>query len=159
MGQTEVVIPFYEAFARHDAEGMAACYHPEATFEDPAFGRLDRAAACAMWAMLLDRATDLGVTHRILDEAGDTIRVAWVARYTFSRTGRPVRNCITATLQVEGGLIRTHQDRFSFWAWSRQAFGPSGLLLGWTPWFRAKVRAEALRALARYRAQAPASSR
>ena len=33
------------------------------------------------------------------------------------------------------------------------AFGPTGLLLGWTPWFRDKVQAEALRALAAYRAK------
>ena len=35
---------FYQAFARRDAAGMAACYHPQATFVDPAFGPLDRPA-------------------------------------------------------------------------------------------------------------------
>ena len=44
MSPAAVVNRFYEAFARGDAAGMAACYHPEATFEDPAFGPLDRAA-------------------------------------------------------------------------------------------------------------------
>lgn len=63
---------FYEAFARRDAAGMAACYHRLATFEDP-------------------------------------------------------------------------------------AFGPFGILLGWTPWFQAKVKAEVLRGLAAYRAKASAS--
>jgi hypothetical protein len=77
----------------------------------------------------------------------------WEARYTFTRTGRSVLNRIEATFTLEDGLIRNHRDRFSFWAWARQAFGPAGLLLGWTPWFQAKVRAEALRALAAYRAK------
>jgi ketosteroid isomerase-like protein len=153
MAPSTVVTRFYEAFARGDAAGMAACYHRSATFADPAFGPLDRAAVCAMWAMLLDRSTDLAITHRITSETEPTATVHWEARYTFTRTGRPVLNRIEATFTLEDGLIRTHRDRFSFWAWARQAFGPAGLLLGWTPWFQAKVRAEALRALAAYRAK------
>jgi ketosteroid isomerase-like protein len=148
-----VVERFYEAFARRDAEGMAACYHPQATFEDPAFGPLDRAATCAMWAMLMGRSTDLTVTHQVQGETGSGVTAHWEARYTFTRTGRPVLNRVTATFTLENGLIRTHLDQFSFWAWARQAFGPVGLLLGWTPWFHAKVQAEALRALAVYRAK------
>jgi len=153
MSPAAVVNRFYEAFARGDAAGMAACYHPEATFEDPAFGPLDRDAACAMWAMLLGRSADLAVTHQVLSEAGPLVTARWEARYTFTRTKRAVLNRILATITVENGLIRTHRDRFSFWGWARQAFGLTGLLLGWTPWFQAKVQAEALRALAAYQAK------
>lgn len=156
MPQAVVVHRFYEAFAQKDAAAMAACYHPGATFEDPAFGPLDREAACAMWAMLLGRSADLTVTHQILGEAGSRVLARWEARYTFTRTRRPVLNRIEATFTLEDGLIRTHRDDFSFWAWARQAFGPVGLLLGWTPWFQAKVRGEALRALATYRAKTSA---
>lgn len=153
MSPTSVVERFYEAFARRDAAAMAACYHPLATFEDPAFGPLDREGACAMWAMLLSRSADLCVTHQVLNEAGDTVHARWEARYTFTRTGRPVINRIEATFTLEDGLIRTHQDRFGFWTWARQAFGLTGLLLGWTPWFQAKVRREAQRALKAHRAK------
>lgn len=154
MAPAGVVTRFYEAFARRDAAAMAACYHRSATFEDPAFGALDREAACAMWAMLLGRSTDLAVTHHISSESGPSVMARWEARYTFTRTGRPVLNRIEAAFTLEDGLIRTHRDRFSFWAWARQAFGVPGLLLGWTPWFRARVRAEALRGLAAWRAKA-----
>lgn len=154
MSQPPVVDRFYEAFARRDAAAMAACYHPDATFEDPAFGPLDRESACAMWAMLLGRSADLVVTHQVLRDSGSEVGAHWEARYTFTRTGRPVLNRIEATFTVEDGLIRTHRDHFGFWAWARQAFGPAGLLLGWTPWFQAKVRAEALRTLAAYRVRA-----
>ncbi|GLH73236.1 hypothetical protein GETHLI_17380 [Geothrix limicola] len=153
MSPAEVANRFYEAFARHDAEAMAACYHPQATFEDPAFGPLPRAQACAMWAMLLSRSADLRITHQVSSEMGATVIVRWEARYTFSRTGRAVLNRIEATLGFEDGLIRTHQDRFDFWAWARQAFGLPGVLLGWTPWFQAKVRAQALHALEAYLAK------
>ena len=151
MPQAAVVARFYEAFTRRDAVAMAACYHPEATFEDPAFGPLNRADVCAMWAMLLGRSADLAVTHRITAATEQTVTAHWEARYTFTRTGRPVLNRIEATFTLEDGLIRTHRDQFSFWAWARQAFGPAGFLLGWTPWFHAKVQTEALRALSAYR--------
>lgn len=155
MPTAEVLTRFYEAFARRDAAAMAACYHPEATFEDPAFGRLDRRAACAMWAMLLGRATDLTLLHVLgpVDDQNGTVH--WEARYTFARTGRPVVNRITATFTFEDGLIRTHRDAFDAWAWSRQALGPAGLWLGWTPWFQGRIRAEARRALAAHQARVP----
>ena len=70
-------------------------------------------------------------------------RAHWEPRYRFSATGRPVHNVIDAEFEFRDGLIVVHRDRFSFWRWSRQALGASGLLLGWTPWLRAKVRARA----------------
>jgi len=154
MASAGVIASFYEAFARGDAAGMAACYHPAATFEDPAFGPLDHAAACAMWAMLLARSSDLVVTHQVLAESATEATARWEARYTFTRTGRPVVNRIQATFLLADGLIRAHRDHFSFWAWSRQAFGVPGLLLGWTAWFQNRVRAEALRALKSHQAKA-----
>ena len=48
------------------------------------------------------------------------------------------------------GLITRHRDRFDFWRWSRQALGPAGWLLGWTPLLRAKVRATAAGNLDRF---------
>ena len=57
---------FYAAFARRDAEAMAARYDPDVFFSDPVFPRLRGAEAGDMWRMLLSRATDLAVT---LDEA------------------------------------------------------------------------------------------
>ena len=151
-----VVNRFYDAFARRDAMGMAACYHQSSTFEDPAFGPLDREAACAMWAMLLARSADMVVTHQVLSETGSVVTAHWEAHYTFTRTGRPVHNRIDATFTLEEGLILTHRDRFSFWTWARQAFGLPGLLLGWAPWFQGRVRAEALQALGAWRSKNPA---
>lgn len=38
------------------------------------------------------------------------------------------------------GLIATHRDRFNFWRWARQALGAPGVLLGWSPSLKRKVR-------------------
>lgn len=143
----EVAAKFYDAFARRDAAAMCALYAPGATFEDPAFGRLDSRQAQVMWRALIRRGKDLAVTYRILEASDREARVKWVATYTFTQTGRPVVNEIEAHLVCENGLIVRHTDRFDLWAWSRQAFGLPGLLLGWTPMWRAKVQATARAAL------------
>ena len=46
----------------------------------------------------------------------------------------------TELLGVPAGLIATHHASFNFWAWARQALGTPGLLLGWSPSLRSKVR-------------------
>ena len=146
-----LVREFYAAFARRDAEGMARCYHPEVFFSDPVFPRLRGPEAGDMWRMLLARASDLAVT---LDEAsaeGDGARAKWTARYTFTRTGRPVVNHVRAMFAFRDGLISRHYDHFSFWRWSGQALGPAGKLLGWSLPIKWKVRRDAQRALDTFR--------
>jgi hypothetical protein len=62
-----------------------------------------------------------------------------------------VHNRIDARFEFDGqGLITRHRDRFDFWAWSRQALGTTGWLLGWTPMLRNKVRYTADGNLRRY---------
>ncbi len=142
---------FYAAFARRDAEAMAACYHPDVFFSDTVFPSLRGAEAGDMWRMLLSRATDLEVT---LDEAqGDAsgAKAKWTARYTFSKTGRKVVNRISAMFAFRDGLIVRHFDSFPFWPWAAQALGPAGKLLGWLAPLKWKVRKEAARGLERFR--------
>ena len=80
----------------------------------------------------------------------------WDAHYRFSATGRIVDNSIDARFTfTPDGLIATHRDSFPFWTWSRQALGAPGLLLGWTPALRKKVRATAAANLATYLARQP----
>lgn len=150
---------FYRAFQRRDADAMAACYTPDVRFSDPAFGPLTGSDAGDMWRMLCSRAKDLEV--RFSDVAADDKRGSahWEADYLFSQTGRTVHNRIDATFEFRDGLIAVHDDVFDLWRWSRQALGLPGMLLGWSPIVRNKVRSQALRGLAAFRAgKTPASS-
>jgi ketosteroid isomerase-like protein len=145
-----LVREFYAALSRRDAEGMARCYHPDVFFTDPVFPALRGQEAGDMWRMLLARATDLEAT---LDEAqadDQGGRARCTARYTFTKTGRPVVNRIEGLFAFRDGLIVRHFDHFPFWRWSRQALGPVGTLLGWSPLIRWKVRKDAARALERF---------
>ena len=149
----ELIERFYAAFARRDGATMAACYAPGARFSDPVFTSLRHDEPGAMWRMLTGRAKDLEVTlveHQAADERGSA---HWLADYTFS-TGRRVHNDVRAEFRFEHGLIAEHQDSFSFYAWARQALGPTGLALGWTPILRTKVRREARSGLDDFLAQA-----
>jgi ketosteroid isomerase-like protein len=138
----ELIQRFYDAFTRHDGDAMAACYAPGAQFSDPVFTDLRGEEPGAMWKMLTGRAEDLDVRleeHEADDQRGSA---HWLADYTF-RTGRKVHNDIRAEFKFEDGLIAEHRDSFSFYAWSRQALGAPGLLLGWTPIVKGKVQKEA----------------
>jgi ketosteroid isomerase-like protein len=151
----ELISRFYAAFARHDGETMAACYAPGAHFSDPVFTDLRDPEPGAMWRMLVGRAQDLEVKlaeHVATDEHGSA---HWLADYTFS-TGRRVHNDVRAVFRFEDGLIADHQDSFSFYAWSRQALGPIGLALGWSPLVRDKVRRQARAGLDEFLAHANA---
>lgn len=50
-----LLLKFYDAFSKGDGETMASCYHPEAEFADPAFGKLSQQEVVAMWKMLLKK--------------------------------------------------------------------------------------------------------
>ena len=145
---------FYAAFAKLDGETMQACYAANARFDDEVFSLNGAGEIGGMWRMLCDatkskpetRAAWKLVTSQVTDRSAH-----WDANYIFSATGRPVLNRIDANFEFDhNGLIVKHRDRFDFWAWARQALGTPGLLLGWTPFLRHKVRATAAGNLKRY---------
>ena len=138
----ELIERFYAAFARRDGDAMAACYAPDARFSDPVFTDLRGEEPGAMWRMLTGRAEDLQVQLAEHDAGEEQGSAHWLADYTF-RTGRRVHNDIRAEFRFERGLIAEHRDSFSFYAWARQALGPVGVALGWTPMVQGKVRREA----------------
>ena len=147
---------FYAAFARLDADRMALCYAEDAEFQDEVFQLRGREEVGGMWRMLCEATRDKGrddwkLTWSDVAANGDAGQARWDAHYRFSATGRLVHNRISARFVFDHkGLIVRHRDRFDFWAWSRQALGTPGLLLGWTPLLRNKVRATAAANLQKY---------
>lgn len=151
--QNEALIDrLYAGLDAHDAEAMAACYSPEAVFEDPAFGELRDGAPADMWRMLASRATTLSVKllERQASERSGSAR--WEARYEFAETGRDVVNVVAARFLFEDGLIVDHRDSFDLRAWAAQALGPRGRILGFTPLLGPLIRRRTARQLAAFRA-------
>ncbi len=143
------ITKFYTAFAELEADGMAQCYADDATFEDEVFTLNGKTEVMGMWRMLVETTRSKGMDAWRLEfsdvSANATSGQAhWDAHYRFSATGRMVLNRIDAQFTFNAqGLIVTHRDRFNFWSWSSQALGAPGLLLGWSPFLRNKVRQQA----------------
>lgn len=148
---TDLIKRFYAALGNRDAAGMGSCYADDATFSDPVFRHLDAAGVRTMWAMLCARASDLevGISDIQADDSSGSVR--WTARYTFSKTGRKVRNVIDARFAFVGGKIVRHTDHFDLWRWAGMALGIKGKLLGWLPAVQNAIRNEAAKGLASYR--------
>ena len=151
----QLIENFYTAFQSHKADGMVACYHPEVTFTDPAFGMLHGARATSMWRMLVERGKDLQVTFNNIQADDSRGSAHWEAKYSFGSKRRLVHNIIEAEFVFKNGLIFQHTDRFNFWRWSGMALGITGTLLGWTPMIQSAVRKNALGGLTAYMEKHP----
>ncbi len=146
----QLITSFYEAFQRKDYATMQGCYADSAVFTDEVFRNLDAVHTRKMWEMLIRRGKDLSLTFANVEATATTGSAEWTAVYTFSQTKRRVTNHVRASFGFESGKIIRHTDQFDFYAWSKQALGVSGLLLGWTGFLRRKVQQTALQSLQEY---------
>jgi ketosteroid isomerase-like protein len=155
MADTNAVLieKLYSALDRHDGDAMAACYAPEASFRDPAFGDLHGDEVGAMWRMLTSRAEDLDVELQSHEADEQTGTAHWIADYTFTQTGRHVTNDVRATFSFQDGLIMDHVDQFDFGRWSRQALGPMGWAITVVPPLGSVVRRRARQGLDQFIAE------
>jgi ketosteroid isomerase-like protein len=141
--ETLLIARLYRALADGDGDTMAACYAPNAVFEDPAFGELHGPQIGAMWRMLCARATSIDVELREHGADGETGHAHWIARYPFAATGNHVVNDIQAKYRFADGLIVDHRDTFDLRRWAAQALGTQGKVLGLTPFLGPVVRKRA----------------
>jgi len=139
----KLIESFYSSFKKLDGEAMVQCYHPDIEFSDPVFPFLKGSEASAMWKMLCSQAKDFTLTFDNIEADDHSGKAHWEAIYNFSKTGKRVHNIIEAEFQFMDGKIIRHVDSFNFWKWSKMALGPAGMLLGWTPLIKNKVRQQA----------------
>ena len=114
------------------------------------FKNLNTEQVKGMWQMLIEKGKDLRLDFKDISATEDHAKAHWDAYYTFSATGKKVINRIDATFQIRNGKIVKHTDSFNFYAWSKQALGLTGLLLGWTSFLNKKVSAQAMKNLERF---------
>lgn len=140
----KLIQTFYTCFQQLDTACMRACYHPEIRFTDPVFPDLKGNEAGAMWAMLIEALKknpgDWKLEFKNIQANETEGSCRWEAHYTFSLTKRRVHNIINAQFRFKDGKIIGHTDTFDFYRWTRMAFGATGLLLGWTSFFKRKLR-------------------
>ena len=141
MHNEEVIHRFYSAFQKLDYRTMQDCYRIDVLFSDPVFGLLQNGEPQAMWEMLCTRATDFSLRYGNIKQIDDEyVSCDWVAHYHFSASKRKIVNRITAHFRIVDGKITEHTDQFSLYKWSKQAFGLSGFLFGWSSWMQNRIR-------------------
>ena len=148
--EERIIVDFYQAFQKRDAESMTAYYHPEILFEDPAFGKLQGDEAKGMWKMLCSSAKDLKLDFNIVKADKGHVEAYWEAFYTFSATGRKVHNKIRADFEIKDGLIKKHTDSFNLHRWASQALGWKGFLFGASSFFKKKLNKQTRRLLVKF---------
>ena len=130
---------------------MAACYHEDIEFTDPAFGTLRGHQATSMWQMLLSRSESAPEIQFSNVSADDKYGKAdWIAKYSYGPQRRKVVNNITARFTFKDGKIIKHTDDFDLWKWSQQALGVSGYALGWSSFMKNKIKKNANKALKKF---------
>ncbi len=143
----KLIHKFYTAFQNRDYQKMGECYADNARFSDEAFINLDALQTKAMWKMLCIKGKDLQLTFKNVSANETDGSCEWIAKYTFSTTGKKVENRIKAEFKFANSQIIAHKDTFDFYKWSSQAIGIIGVLFGWTPILKNKVRKTALKNL------------
>ena len=151
MENTTIITNFYTAFAEGNAEEMTKYYHQNATFEDPAFGKLNQNEVVSMWKMLIERSKgNLKIEFDNVKSNENLGSARWIATYVFSQTNRKVVNIIEAEFEFKDGLIIKQHDHFDIYKWSKQALGWKGFLLGWTNFMQNKIQQNAKKSLQNY---------
>lgn len=150
MSNKELITHFYTCFQQKDYRSMQDCYADQAVFNDEAFKNLNSDEVKAMWEMLCKTGKELKLTFGNVSETAHGGTAEWTASYLFSRTENTVVNNVHARFEIENGKIIKHTDTFDFYLWAKQAFGLTGLLIGWTPFFKNKLQTTARESLAKF---------
>jgi len=148
--EEKLIEQFYTCFMQLDYKGMQQCYTDDIKFYDPVFQHLKGKQAMAMWHMLCNSSKGVSITVSAISANNNEGSCRWEAKYNFSATGRGVHNKIQARFKFKDGKISEHTDHFNLWKWSSMALGLPGLLLGWSPVIRNKIRHTASRNLEKF---------
>jgi len=148
MNENEQLIRnFYSAFQNKDYKTMQESYADNAVFSDPVFKNITSEQVKSMWEMFCLNGKDLTIEISQVSASEFKAQAKWKASYIFSATGRKVVNHVKANFVLENGKILSHTDHSNFYKWTCQALGLKGILLGWTPIVKNKIRIAASRNL------------
>lgn len=151
MNNETIIREFYTSFATGDYQKMTSFYHEDIVFRDPVFGKLEGERVSEMWKMLLsNKSAKLKVEFSDIKTFDNQGEARWKASYLYGKKKRQVINYVHANFKFREGKIVEHFDNFSMSKWSSQALGTVGILLGWAPLLKNKIKKEANKALDKY---------
>lgn len=129
----------FRALQRQDSEAAAACYHDSATFSAPVVGEVSGQDVKTLWQAVFSRTRNSSLSFTITDVGLTSAKVDGLVTYSLCSSGRPVMHAFSSMLQIRDGLVAHHEDTFDPWGWAQMAYGPVGLMLGWSKiWLQRK---------------------
>ena len=141
---------YYENLASGNIDALKNLYHPEVTFKDPVF-KLQALEVWVMWKMLFSSGkSPIKIIYRDIIVNENMGSALWIADYTFSKTGRKVKNVIYSSFEIKDGKIFKQTENFDFQLWMKQAFGPFGTILYYIPFFKKILQKKAKKNLIQY---------
>lgn len=138
----QLLTKFFQCLNAHDFNGMADCFHENATFQDIAFSLNGKKQIQAMWEMICSpndkgEKSDIKSTVQELTANDSTGRAVVLDDYTYRDTGRKVLNTITSTFEFRDGLIFKQTDSCDAVSWANQALGGiTGFIAGYVELIR-----------------------
>lgn len=147
-----IIKKLLKAYGNKDYPAIAKCYHQDVRFIDPIFGHIKGQNVFSMWKTLINNNNGKLKIKAIEILTTDYLGSAkWIITYKHSKTNRQIVNVITSNFHFKDGLIIKHVDDFDIWKWSKQAFGFSGYLFGWTGYMQQKLHDNALDTLRNFK--------
>jgi ketosteroid isomerase-like protein len=129
----------FSALRRRDAAGIAACYDEDAVFSSPLIGDVRGTEVEAVWRAIFAKTRESALSFTIVDLGLTTARVEGTVTFSLVASGRSVTSRFNSALHIRDLRVVCHDDHFDAWAWSSMAFGPAGLLLGWSKAWRRRM--------------------
>jgi hypothetical protein len=93
----------------------------------------------ALWRAIFAATRDSTLNFTIVDLGLTNARVEGIATFSLIASGRSVICRFSSALHIRDQQVICHDDHFDAWAWSSMAFGPAGLLLGWSKAWRRRM--------------------
>jgi hypothetical protein len=119
----------FKSLNENNYEDMGCCYDEKAWFRDIAFHLKGRKQIRSMWHMICQG--DIQCTFEVIaaDDSEGVVRL--IDEYTFTDTGRHVRNPIESRFRFARGKIISQSDACDSRAWAAMALGGvSGYIAG-----------------------------
>jgi hypothetical protein len=150
----KIISKLYTAMANGETLTIEECYAPSVKFYDPVFGVLKGNDVSLMWKMLLQSARGkIKMNYTIIKSTEYVGSTRLTIVYNFGKNNRKIENIIHSEFHFKDGLIIKQNDDFDIWKWSKQAFGLSGVLFGWTGYMQKKINEKALLSLKKYKSK------
>lgn len=129
----------FSALRHRRAADAAACYDEDALFTSPFIGEVRGPEVEALWRAIFASTRDSTLSYTIVDIGLTTARVEGVATFSLTSSGRSVTGRFNSALSIRDTRVVWHDDTLDAWAWACMAFGPSGLMLGWSKAWRGRM--------------------